>query len=108
MRVPDIPVNHPAPDVLDLPKGQFLTEPQQGGQYLLEEQHHEEGEKHPLLIWTGLSPGDVVSLRGHNTQECVGAVESRTSDGLIIWIRDDLNERRMFHFRECQSVRVIP
>jgi hypothetical protein len=95
-------------DVLDLPKGQFVTEPHQGDPCLEEEQHHEEVEKHPLVIWTSLSPGDVVSLRGHGTEGCVGTVESRTSDGLIIWIRDGLNERRLFHFRECQSIRVIP
>ena len=84
-----------------------MTEPQQGDPYLVEEQDHEEVEKHPLLIWTSLSPGDVVSLRWLGSQECVGTVESRTSDGLIIWLRDDLNARRLFHFRECQSVCVI-
>jgi hypothetical protein len=73
----------------------------------LEEQHREEVEKHPLVIWTSLSPGDVVSLRGLGTRDWVGTVESRTSDGLVIWIRDELNQRRSFHFRECQSVRVI-
>lgn len=84
-----------------------MTEPQQGDPYPVKEQHHEEGNKNALLIWTGLSPGDVVSLRGFGTQDCVGTIESRTSDGLIIWIRDDLNERRLFHFHECQSVRII-
>lgn len=84
-----------------------MTEPQQGAPYLEEERLHDEVEKHPLLIWTSLSPGDVVSLRVLGSHDSVGTVESRTSDGLIIWIRDDLNERRLFHFRECQSVRVI-
>lgn len=63
-----------------------------------------ETEEHPLLIWTRLSPGDVVSLRWLANLDCVGTVECRTNDGLIIWMRDDLNERKAFHFRECQSI----
>ena len=70
----------------------------------MEEQHHKEMEKYPLSVWTSLRPGDVVSLRWLGTQDCVGTVESRTSDGLITWIRDDLNERRLFHFHECQAL----
>jgi hypothetical protein len=63
-------------------------------------------EQHPLLIWTSLRTGDVVSL-SVPTQEYVGAVGCTTSDGLIIWIGDDLNERNLFHFRDCQSVYLI-
>lgn len=74
---------------------------------MLIEEQPKEVEKHALLIWTGLAPGDVVSLGVQNTGDSVGKVESRTSDGLIIWIRDDLNERRLFHFRDCQSVRLL-
>lgn len=70
-------------------------------------EQHEEVEKHPLLIWTSLIPGDVVSLRWLGTQHYVGTVESSTSDGLVIWTRDDLNERRLFHFRDCHSVRLM-
>lgn len=106
MRVPD-PAQAPAPLSWKRQQDNFVTEPQQGDAYLVEEQHHEEVEKHPFVIWTSLSPGDVVSLRGPGSKDCVGTVESRTSDGLIIWISGDLNERRAFHFRECQSVRVI-
>ncbi|MDP9905511.1 hypothetical protein J2S90_002482 [Arthrobacter bambusae] len=84
-----------------------MTEPRQGDPYLVKEQHHEEVEKHPLLLWSSLSAGDVVSLRGLGTRDWVGTVESRSSDGLVISIRDDLNQRRSFHFRECQPVRVI-
>lgn len=80
---------------------------QQDGLEAREEQHHEGAERHPLVIWTSLGPGDVVSLRGPDIQDGVGTIESRTSDGLVIWIRDDLNERRLFHFRDCQSVRII-
>ncbi len=84
-----------------------MKEPQQVDAHPAEGQQHEEVEKHAMVIWTSLSPGDVVSLRGHATHNCVGTVESKTHDGLIIWIRDDLNERRLFHFREGQSVCVI-
>lgn len=83
-----------------------MPERQQGDTYLIEEQQHQEGA-HPLLIWTGLTIGDVVSIRGLGIQDCVGTVDSRTSDGLIIWIRNDLNERRVFHFHECHFVRVL-
>ncbi len=74
------------------------------GDFVIEQ---ERTEKHPLLILTGLAPGDVVSLRLAGTLDHVGTVEARTIDGLIIWIRDDLNERRLFHFRDCQSVRLM-
>jgi hypothetical protein len=109
MRVQDIPLNNSAPDAPDPPKGQFLTEPRQGDPYLVQEEDYdyEAVEKHPPLLWTSLRPGDVVYIRGLGVQDGAGTVESRTSDGLIIWIRGDLNERRLFHFRECQSVRII-
>lgn len=83
-----------------------MTEAQEGNRHLAREPHEREGG-HPLLIWTSLAPGDVVSLRGPGNQVYIGTVESRTIDGLIIWMRDDLNDRKAFHFREFQSVRVI-
>ncbi|WAJ32996.1 hypothetical protein OUO20_18360 [Arthrobacter sp. FX8] len=70
-------------------------------------EHHKEVKKHPLSIWTSLVPGDVVAILALEGAECVGTVESKTNDGLIIWIRDALNERKLFHSRECDSVRVI-
>ena len=71
------------------------------------EQGHDEAGKHPLLTWTELDPGDVVSMRALGNRGYVGTVEQRTKDGLIIWIRDALNERKLFHFRDCQSVVLI-
>lgn len=70
------------------------------------DQRREEVENHLLLNWTGIRPGDVVSLRVPETPDCVGTVETGTNDGLIIWIRNDLNERRLFHFRDCESARL--
>ena len=98
-------IQSPSPEIQPLPKGEPVTEPHQATPHL-EEQHGEDVENHPLVIWASLSLGDVVSLRVGN-QERAGTVESRTCDGLIIWIRDDLNNCRPFHFRECQSVHVI-
>ena len=89
----------------DTPKGPTVSEPREYD--LAKDNHYDEAEKHPLSIWTGLAPGDVVSLHGTDTQDHVGTVETKTSDGLIIWIRTELNERKLFHFRECQSVRVV-
>jgi hypothetical protein len=97
------PANSYAPDLLGTPNG--VT--QQDGYPCFIERQKGEVEKHPLLIWPELSPGDVVSFRVHRTGDCVGLVESKTSDGLIIWIRDDLNERRLLHIHDCQSVRLL-
>ncbi|MBX7443378.1 MULTISPECIES: hypothetical protein [unclassified Arthrobacter] len=74
---------------------------------LAKDKRCEEEAKHPISIWTSLAPGDVVAFQGTDTQDYVGTVETKTSDGLIIWIRDELNGRKLFHFRECQSVRVL-
>lgn len=104
---PGHPTKSSPRSVLDAPKRYFVKEPQRGDPYLVEEQTYEGTEMHPLSMWTSLGPGDVVYLRGPGIQDFVGTVESRTRDGLIIWIRDDLNERRAFHFRECESVGVI-
>lgn len=82
-----------------------MLEPQQCD--AAEEEGNREVEEHPLSIWTSLAPGDVVSLQGIDARGYGGVVESKTGDGLIIWIRDELNERRLFHFRDCQSVRVV-
>lgn len=71
------------------------------------EQRCDDAGKHPLLIWTGLNSGDIVSLRTLGNRGLVGTVEQRTKDGFNIWIRDDLNERKLFHFRDCQSVVLI-
>lgn len=66
-----------------------------------------EVEEHPLLVWTRIAPGDVVSLLTPKTGEYIGEVEAKTIDGLIIWVRDHLNERRLFHFRDCQQVKLL-
>lgn len=84
-----------------------LHSKQREGRPFLTEPHQEETDKHPLLIWTALAPGDVVSLRVEGTGDCVGTVESKTSDGLLIWIRCDLNERRLLHFHDCLFVRLL-
>jgi hypothetical protein len=67
----------------------------------------DENAKHPLLIWTELDSGDVVSVRTLGNRGYVGTVEEKTKDGLIIWIRDELNERKLIHFRDCVSVVLI-
>lgn len=60
-----------------------------------------------MSVWTSLAPGDVVSLLFLDSEKFVGTVESKTDDGLIIWIRDNLNGRKLFHFQECRFIRVI-
>lgn len=99
------PVKSSVPGVRDTPKDHGVT--QQGGHVRFRKGQQAEAEKHPLSIWTGLTPGDVVSLRVHQSGDFVGTVECVASEGLIIWVRDNLNERRLFHFHDCQSVRLL-
>lgn len=71
------------------------------------QRHGEEEAKHPLLTWIALRPGDAVSLHVPPNHEYIGTVECSTTDGLIIWIRDNLNDRKLFHFYDCKAVRLI-
>ena len=64
-------------------------------------------EKHPLQIWTSLRPGDTVAITGPDRQKYQGTVETGTEDGLVIWIRTNLNERKMFHFHHVNTVQII-
>lgn len=78
------PMKPSEPGVVDLPKESHAKK-QEGLSCLIEGQQQEEVEKHPLLTWTGFSPGDVVSFQEARTgQWVVGSVESKTSDGLIL------------------------
>lgn len=92
-------------DVLDTPKELGVTQEEYPLHF--REWQPNESEKHPLLIWTGLAPGDIVSLRANNAQNYVGMVESKTSDGQVIWMRDEINERRLFHFEDCWYVQLL-
>jgi hypothetical protein len=90
-----------------LPKEAHVKQ-QEGFAYLNVGQQQEEVEEHPWLTWTHFSPGEVVSFQETRTGRwVVGSVESKTPDGLIIWIRDDLNDRRAFHFLDCESVQLL-
>lgn len=63
--------------------------------------------KHPLLAWTSLRPGATVALEIRRGQKLVGIVETATADGLVIWIRTELNERKVVHFHDCESVQLL-
>lgn len=53
-------------------------------------------------LWTSIQPGDLLTLSRVGVPLHHGMVEDRTDDGLILWIRDDLGERRLFHlYDEC-------
>jgi hypothetical protein len=65
-------------------------------------------EKHPLLTWTGLGPGDVMSFEEAETGEFVtGRVEAKTTDGLIVWLRDSFDGRKAYHFHDCKAVQLL-
>lgn len=83
-----------------------MSEPQQFKPAQEENLQQTEGP-HPLSTWTKLREGAAVELLRFDGLAHRGTVESRTGDGLIIWVRDDLNERRLFHYREIESVRVL-
>lgn len=93
-------------DVTARCNGHFI-EHEDNNLYLTGELRSGEVVNHPLMTWTRLALGDLVSLQLPGAGEYVGTVECRTSDGLIIWIRDALNDRRLFHFHDCQSVSLI-
>ena len=99
------PAKSYAAGVLDTPKELGVT--QEEHPLHVRQWQPNEAEKHPLLIWTGLAPGDFVALRANDAQNYVGMVESKTSDGLMIWMRDEMNERRLFHFQDCWSVQLL-
>lgn len=62
---------------------------------------------HPLLAWTNIRTGAASALRLRGGQKLVGVVEPGTGDGLVIWIRTDMNERKMIHFHDCESVQHL-
>ena len=64
-------------------------------------------DRHPLLAWTFLRPGATVALQLRKGQKLIGIVETGTPDGLVIWIRTELNERRMVHLHDCASVQIL-
>jgi hypothetical protein len=72
-----------------------------------EDVHSNELKGRHLSIWTSLASGDAVFIRAMEGREFLGTIESKTNDDMIIWIRDNLNERRLFHFEECTFVHVI-
>jgi hypothetical protein len=58
--------------------------------------HQDERSKN----WPDLQIGDFVALRARGGTVYTGIVEDRTADGLIIWIRTGLNERKLFHMED--------
>jgi hypothetical protein len=62
--------------------------------------------EHPLLLWTKITPGDEIFIRGYGVQEVTGSVECKTNDGLILWLRNNLNERKLIHYRDCLFFKV--
>lgn len=64
-------------------------------------------DRHPLVAWTYLRPGASVALQLRKGQKLIGIVETGTPDGLVIWIRTELNERRMIHFHDCAFVQLL-
>ena len=53
--------------------------------------------------WAAIQPGDRVVLYG-SKPEMHATVEDRTADGSVIWIRDELNERRLIHIDDYSEV----
>lgn len=66
-----------------------------------------EAEIRGLQTWAGLIPGDTVIVEVPPARGYVGTVECISDDGLIIWMRDELNERKLFHVLDCRSMRLV-
>lgn len=90
-----------------VPDNNHYPAQQEDHQSPLEEAHSEESDQNALSFWAALAPGDVVSLGVTGSGEYVGTVESKTGDGLIIWFRDSLNDRKLFHVQDCQYVQLL-
>jgi hypothetical protein len=64
-------------------------------------------KEHPLSLWIRVAPGDRLVITRYGLPNVVGLLECRSNDGLIIWIRDELNDRKMIHFRDCRSFVLV-
>jgi hypothetical protein len=62
--------------------------------------HGDVRQEESSKAWADLQIGDFVALGGRGGPVHTGVVEDRTADGLIIWIRTGLNERRLFHLED--------
>ncbi|WP_311215133.1 MULTISPECIES: hypothetical protein [unclassified Arthrobacter] len=93
-----------APDIADGGERNFAAPEQEDNA----DPEPRKGEAQTLPAWTRLTSGDVVSLRAPGMPEYLATVEARTNDGEIIWIRNSQNERRLHHFSDFQSVRLLP
>lgn len=64
-------------------------------------------DKKEMALGSDLKAGNVVKLaNSHSVVQ--GVVDETTADGLAIWIRADLNERRLFHITDGYIVGVQP
>lgn len=64
-------------------------------------------KEHPMSLWTRAAPGDMLVITRAGLPNVAGVIECRTGDGLIMWIRDELNDRQMIHFRDCCSIVLV-
>jgi hypothetical protein len=62
--------------------------------------HGDVHQEERLKAWADFQPGDFVALADRGGTVHAGIVEDRTADGLIIWIRTELNERKLFHLED--------
>jgi hypothetical protein len=57
-------------------------------------------------VWRSLKRGDVLTLSHQGIQCCHGFIEDQTADGLIIWVKDHLGDRRLFHLEDEYELEI--
>lgn len=57
-------------------------------------------------MWDSMQPGDLVVLEGADVGS-LARVEDRTQDGIMVWVHNEFNERKLVHFEDCAGVRIV-
>jgi hypothetical protein len=50
--------------------------------------------------WMSLQRGDVITLSRLGVECHRGSIEERTEDGRMIWVTDQIGDRRLFHVED--------
>lgn len=51
----------------------------------------------PCDDWASLQPGNKIIVQNYPGDWATAVVEGRTADGDVIWVRDNLNDRRLLY-----------
>lgn len=57
-------------------------------------------------MWTSLQRGDVIALCWQGVECSKGSIDERTEDGRMIWVTDQIGDRRVFHVEDDYDLLV--